>query len=85
MLHRRMNRLCHNLPVLACTLVVLATCASPARKSSVWDTYDVRHPVPQSSTVPDAYARQYDGYIDNDSYYVAPACSVFDAPSCGGD
>jgi hypothetical protein len=64
--------------------LLLGACAVE-KKSSVWDTYDVRHPVPAASQVPDSYARQYDQYIDNDSYYAAPDCSIIDSPGCAGD
>ncbi len=50
----------------------LTACAE-AKRDSVWDTYDVRHPVPADSRVPDGYARQYDKYIDNDRYYSRPS------------
>lgn len=64
----------------------VAACAG-RQQPSVWETYDVRHPVPAYSTVPDSYARQYDKYIDNDSYYSNPFCSstLDDAPSCVGN
>ena len=68
-------------------LLVCVTACAERKPPSVWETYDVRHPVPAGSRVPDSYARQYD-YIDNDSYYSAPNCAGgFDSPACvgGGD
>lgn len=62
--------------------VGLTACAIE-KPSEVWESYDVRHPVPAYSQVPDGYARQYDRYIDNDSYYSAPYCyGGYVGPSC---
>lgn len=66
-------------------LMFVVACAEKRREAGVWESYDVRHPVPAGSTVPDSYARQYDAYRDNDSYYTPPGCSSgFDGPSCLG-
>lgn len=59
-------------------LLSLAACAKE-RQDSVWDLYDVRHPVPADSQVPLSQATQYDQYIDNDAYYVAPEDYIVDA------
>lgn len=67
--------------LLAC-MVVACSNPIPNETANVWDSYDVRHPVPAG--VPDSYARQYDQYIDNDSYYSMPDCSIMDSPSCSG-
>ena len=63
----------------------LAACGQD-KPSDVWTNYDVRHPVPADSTVPDSYARQYDAYRrrDNDSYYAPIHCAGFDQPGCIG-
>jgi hypothetical protein len=53
-------------------LVALATGCARTHKPSVWDMYDVRHPVPADSQVPISQATQYDQYIDNDEYYTPP-------------
>jgi len=66
-------------------MVTLAACAGPQYKSDVWDSYDTRHTLGPGMQVPDSYARQYDQYIDNDNYYVAPTCTIMDSPACGGD
>lgn len=50
----------------------LAACGKARAKPSVWDMYDVRHPVPANSQVPVSQATQYDKYIDNDEYYIPP-------------
>lgn len=39
--------------------------------SSVWNNYDVRHPVPRNVVVPSRVQR-YDGYQDNDAAYTPP-------------
>lgn len=52
------------------------------KQNDVWDIYDVRHPLPSGSQVPDKYARQYDNYIDNDEYYIRPKCAALDSPAC---
>lgn len=65
-------------------VLLAAACApSPRPGADVWDSYDIRHPLPAGSEVPDSYARQYDGVIDNDAYYSAPTCSIIDSPACG--
>jgi len=58
-----------------CVLGSLQACGPTRRSHDVWDTYDVRHETPNMSAP----------YIDNDSYYAAPSCSIMDSPSCGGD
>ena len=55
----------------AMVAVSLVACAKE-RKPSVWEMYDVRHPVPADSSVPVSQATQYDQYIDNDEYYIPP-------------
>ncbi len=65
------------------SLFWLAACGGPKRPASVWDSYDTRHPLSQTYQVPDGYARQYDGVIDNDAYYSAPSCTIMDSPACG--
>jgi hypothetical protein len=73
------------LPWIILTLLALAACTE-RREQTVWENYDVRHPVPAGSAVPDGYARQFDPYRDNDSYYSPPGCAAgtFDGPSCMG-
>lgn len=64
-----------NLIHIAVTLVVgvsLCSCGKTRAKPSVWDMYDVRHPVPATSQVPVSQATQYQQYIDNDAYYTVP-------------
>ena len=62
--------------------LTVAACA-PIRQNEVWNSYDVRHPVPADSKVPDHYAHQYDQYIDNDTYYSLPLCTgITDSPAC---
>lgn len=39
--------------------------------ASVWNNYDVRHPVPRNISVP-TRAQRYDGYQDNDAAYTPP-------------
>lgn len=80
-----MHRKLQSFSCLVGAILLLVACDAAKKKASVWDNYDVRHPVPAASQVPDAYARQYDQYIDNDTYYAAPDCSIMDSPSCGGD
>lgn len=75
-------------------MIGMSACSLPTEGKEVWNTYDVRHPVRADSSVPDAYARQYDPYmpvplslglpypIDNDTYYSQPSCSILDAPNC---
>lgn len=80
---------------IAVSVLALAGCAA-AKKSDVWENYDVRHPVP--GYAPDAVARQYDNApidndayyqapgtpMDNDAYYTQPACGgIMDSPACG--
>ena len=72
-----------NLTILLLATLGLAACNAPGSHNDVWDQYEVRHPLPAGSQVPDSYARQYDGMVDNDSYYVPPECAtVFSKPAC---
>lgn len=79
-----MKRSTYSLFLSASIALALSACSS-APKETPWNSYDVRHPVPIYAPVPDGYARQYDQYIDNDSYYAAPDCSIMDLPSCVSD
>lgn len=61
------------------TAIAMTGCGGVKQRDSVWDTYDVRYPVPASSSVPVSRARTYDrystpgaGYSDNDEFYVPP-------------
>ncbi len=65
---------------LCLTISLLGACGAPQRGNDVWDSYDIRHPLPQ-----EGYSHPYDQYIDNDNYYVAPSCSIIDSPGCAGD
>jgi hypothetical protein len=69
-------------PLVLGLAYVLVACSNTAQRNDVWQIYDVRHPVRADSTVPDGYARQYDRYVDHDSYYRAPDCGVMDSPAC---
>lgn len=62
-----------------CLSAFLLACAPEPQSQSVWDTYDVRHPVPLNTPVYNAYP------IDNDAYYAAPDCTVMDSPGCISD
>jgi hypothetical protein len=55
----------------ALSMLVLAACSSKPEQT-VWDMYDVRHPVPAGSSVPVSRAQIYERYYDNDAYYVPP-------------
>lgn len=60
---------------MALSLMLVATlpaCNKTRSKPSVWDMYDVRHPVPADSRVPQSEAMRYKQYIDNDAYYTSP-------------
>lgn len=56
--------------------LTLASCSKDSglsAKSSVWDNYDFRHPVPYGAPVPDSRADTYDQYSpDYEQYYVPP-------------
>ncbi len=68
-------------------LTVMLTCceSSKPRRMTVWDVYDVRHPVPAGSSVPSSRATYYDQFYDNDEFYRAPIglCAPGDAASMG--
>ncbi|MBN67459.1 MAG: hypothetical protein CMM94_07850 [Rickettsiales bacterium] len=74
-----------------CGLVILlAACGGPIKKerSTVWELYDVRHPVPAHSTVPQSRAVDAQRYYDNDAFYTPPRfgmCGTSDISSIGCD
>lgn len=54
------------------TVFLVAACAGKNSNDSVWNTYDVRYPVPATSNVPVSRATQYPRYYDNDDFYTPP-------------
>ena len=75
-----------SLGALSIMLFLMACGGAAKQKMSVWDIYDVRHPVPAGSAVPPSRATTYDQYIDNDAYYTPPAygtCSPADPTMSG--
>ena len=74
---------------LLLVMSVLSACGGASRNMSVWDIYDIRHPVPAHSSVPVSRATVYDTYTsDNDSYYTQPtfgSCVAADLASFSCD
>ncbi|MBN8543530.1 MAG: hypothetical protein J0M34_04615 [Alphaproteobacteria bacterium] len=64
--------------ILPIFIILLVSACAKERQDSVWDLYDVRHPVPEDSQVPVSQATQYDQYIDNDAYYQPPTIEQYD-------
>ena len=62
------------------TLIMMLTSCESKRKDTVWEMYDVRHPVPAGSSVPVSRVQQMERYYDNDVYYVPPTFG-----SCGSN
>lgn len=61
--------------VIASGLLALVACGKDSglgARSSVWDNYDFRHPVPYNSPVPESQATTYDRYQDYEQDYVPP-------------
>lgn len=58
--------------LLLVALSVVACGPSKPRHMTVWDVYDVRHPVPAGSAVPQSRATYYDQFHDNDEFYTPP-------------
>lgn len=72
--------------ILSIVLCVSACSGLGKKEMSVWDIYDVRHPVPAGSAVPVSRATSYEQYQDNDAYYTPPAygtCSASDPTMSG--
>ncbi len=63
--------------------MILAACIDNRPNQSVWETYDVRYPVPADSNVPVSQAPRYNNYIDNDSLYTPPSNSDTTLGLCG--
>ncbi len=53
-------------------LVLLLLACESKRKDTVWELYDIRHPVPAESAVPLSRATTYDRSSDYDAYYTPP-------------
>lgn len=68
-----------------CALLMLSACSDDSGlsgKSSVWDSYDFRHPVPYGAPVPESRANTYDQYLgDYEQDYVPPRGYVAPAPA----
>jgi hypothetical protein len=57
---------------LICVLSLLMVMGCGDKKEpDVWNTYDLRYPVPAGS-LPPAKADMYNRYIDNDAFYTPP-------------
>jgi len=52
-------------------MVLVGACTFTKKKPDVWNTYDLRYPVPKGSLGP-SRAQQYNRYIDNDAFYTPP-------------
>ncbi len=61
--------------MLVAVLLAMSGCGRDSAigsRGSIWNSYDVRHPVPYESQVPVSRATTYDRYQDNDDFYTAP-------------